>query len=312
MRVNFSFSFLTNYSYIPQLGVKADLDPSVFEDIALDLMNRHQTLACSDRTRRKGSFSTCYFKSNQCIRFTGAEKGRKFLERVSQTIQLVSVYALSCEVSGYGEIFEDKSGEVVGFVILMEKLVDLPPHFSQFDEVCKVSDRISLVGFHNDFKIDNLMLSGTTGELHAIDFDYLSANKMCISVSSFQTIELDLSAFFLSVSETHNIAKFRSFYDLFYLSLSIPATHRLCRPLLLSLQERFRDIRKTVLEPLLEFLGPEKSVDLPMEILARCPGIDAVSVNLTDLRGNAFAHQQHDWESFDYIIKSKGVYWSDS
>lgn len=242
-----------------------------------------------------------------CLRFTPSRLGEKFMRKVQGSISIVHEHSLSCVIYSFGYVFGVQANEVIGFAILMEKLDLLPSDFDDFQSLFKLCGRVSKFGFHNDMKLDNLMMSDD-GELHAIDFDYFSTSKICISVTSYQTIELDLSTF-LQEYDTKDTAIFRTFYDLSYLSLSIVGSHPLYRKVLDYLHETFNQIRASMLEPLLDLVGPKAAVDLPMEILVRCPGIDGVSVNLTDLRGNAFAHQQADWELFPSLIKSRGVYW---
>lgn len=261
----------------------------------------------SSEASTEGSFSACYLLESGCVRWTPEHLGDKFIKRVLECTRQAYEQCLTCKLYSFGYVLGRFSNQLMGFLIFMEKLDALPREYADLESVFSISDSISRCGFHNDFKIDNLMMS-REGGLYGIDFDYFSPSKICIAVSSFQTIELDLLEFLKSVPD-NDFKIFRSFYDLFYLSLSIPGSHPLYRPLLERLSERFRLIQASILEPLLTHIGPDKAVDLPMEILVRCPGIDAVSVNLTDVRGNAFAHQQTDWETFPYIIKSRGVYW---
>ena len=86
-------------------------------------------------------------------------------------------------------------------------------------------------------------------------------------------------------------------------------TNPLYLPILQRLVGLFNQLKADgVLDRVQGFLGPERMRDLPIEILARCD-IDAVSVNLFDLKGNAFAHKLEDYDQYPSLIRSNGVYW---
>lgn len=293
--------------YDPLVGYKFARNSLVESLVVEPSLGSDDLSSFSLRVHARGSFSICYISQDICLRFTPSRLGEKFMRRLNDAMCIIHAHSLSCVIHSFGYVFGVQSNEVLGFAILMEKLNMLPSDFADSQSLFELCGRVSRFGFHNDMKLDNLMISDD-GELHAIDFDYFSSSKICISVTSFQTIELDLSTF-LQTYDLEDAVMFRTYYDLSYLSLSMAGSHPLYRKLLENLHETFNQIRASMLEPLLQSVGPKAAVDLPMEILVRCPGIDGVSVNLTDLRGNAFAHQQADWDMFPSLVKSRGVYW---
>ena len=167
----------------------------------------------------------------------------------------------------------------------------------------------SLVGWPKIDPFSN-MWSELDKAVRVIDFDYFDPSKILISVTSSQTIELDLTELLESIAD-EAVWDFRSFYDYTYLSASVPGTHPLYAPILARLSSIFRRIEDTVLVPLTNYLKPSQLKDIPMEVLVRCPDVDAVSFNLLDLQGNAFAHRVSEWREFPSLIKSNGVYWPD-
>ena len=257
----------------------------------------------------EGSYNQVFSFGDFVGRFTPAKLGERFLERVRRSI-LCARGAGFFDVLVSGTIYREDTGLLIGRIMFMERMHPVPVGFSDESMVWEMVWYISRFGFHNDFKFDNILMAAQ-GRIRAVDYDYLDANKLVISLSAFQCIEFDLSGF-LGELDVENIRLFRSFYDYTYLSASLNAGNPLYSRVIARLANMFNSLeRNQVLSKLVAFVAPEKLKDIPFEVLVRCPDVDAVSVHLLDLRGNAFAHRLSTWESFPTLIKSNGVYWPD-
>ena len=209
-----------------------------------------------------------------------------------------------------GSVIKLPEGTPIGYAIFMDKLDSIPESYSDEAAIFATIREVSRIGFHNDFKLDNLLLDSTS-RVRAIDFDYFDETTLIVSVSSFQSIEVDLRDFLKSLSDTQ-VGDLRAFYDYTYLSASMAGTHSLYPRVIARLAELFRQLQvSSILHQLIKFIGEDKISDIPFEVLVRCPDIDGVSFSIFDLRGNAFAHRVPEWEGYPSLIRSTGVYWPD-
>ena len=256
----------------------------------------------------EGSFSSAWIASDYCLRFTPAGDSDPIVERVLQSAAAMVDCSLSCRIDGYGRVEKSSNSELVGVAIFMEKLSPLPLDYADEVSVFEALSRINSFGFHNDLKADNLMLS-SDGHLRVIDFDFFHATSMIVSVTAFQVIALDIDAFLSSIESSESVTVFKTIYDYTYLSASLPGSHPLYGKVLQRLKDLFVSIKDSILIPLISYIGETRVNEIPIEVLVRCPGIDAVSVNVFDLAGNAYSHGIQDWESFPTLVKSNGVYW---
>ena len=259
----------------------------------------------------EGSFSLAYVSKTMCARYTPIRNGRAFCANVIRVVRLVVEKNLGCHVFDFGELTSSLCGDLYGVVVVSERLHELPDAFSDEPQIFEQIERVNLEFFHNDLKVNNIMLTKSS-EVRLIDFDFMHPSKICVPVNSHSVIDLDFSQFFEGFPQASlAISKFRTLYDYTTLSLSVPGEHPLFCQILARLHTLFQVLLEPVLKPLLVWLPPEKLRDLPMEVLVRCPGIEAVSVNLLDLRGNAFAHNVVEWQSYPSLVRSNGVYWPD-
>jgi len=253
----------------------------------------------------EGAFSEIWVHEDLCARFTDAHEGLQFLERAATNLSFVISHKLFPIVHSYGWL-KDNTGGTKGLVLFMERLERLESPTSDLESlIYNAASQVAYHGFHNDLKIDNIMIR-KNGEICIIDYDLFDPNKIRICVNSFSFIELDFTEL---GANSHQMQLLRLFYDYSYLSLSIMGTNPLYLPILQRLVGLFNQLKaEGVLDRVQGFLGPERMRDLPIEILARCD-IDAVSVNLFDLKGNAFAHKLEAYDQYPSLIRSNGVYW---
>lgn len=176
---------------------------------------------------------------------------------------------------------------------------------------------VSQWAFHNDLLVSNLMARrGEAGELEpvVIDFDLADERRLKLAVTS-SCIVFDFDPLFGPMPpglSARLLPLWREYCDLFLLSCSISGTSALYGPVLARLAELFEELQAEVLGPLFQtdrFLTGDKKVEVPFEVCVRAGEVDAVTVNLGDLAGNAFAHRRDDWERYPAVIRSNGVYW---
>jgi len=266
----------------------------------------------SAKLESEGSFSRLWIRGEVCARFTSEAESISFLKRVVDSLDLVTGEGFTEYIHSYG-ILVDSNGRRLGLLVLMSVLDPITPNFDDEESLFSSVSRISRIGFHNDLKIDNIMLDHQGTKVCVIDFDLLSPTTLTIALSGTSFIELDLSSFMetLTTDSDSFIKLFRLFYDYTCLSLSVNQKHGLYRPVLSRLVSVFHQLEsQQYLSRLMSFLGEERVRDIPIEVLIRCPeGVEGVSVNLFDLKGNAFAHGLPDWDDYPSIFRSTGVYW---
>ena len=262
---------------------------------------------CVPRIMATGSFSDVWSLGDVCARFTRISEGSEFINRIKDALGILISNHVISYVRVYGDVI-DSSGRRLGLLIFMDHLEPLGAYFDDELSIFSTISRLSDVGFHNDFKIDNIMKSGSM--VHAIDFDLFSPTKLVVALSGTSFIELDIAPFANTLPDpTVFWKKFRTFYDYTCLSLSIGGNHPLYISVLKRLVTLFNDLPLVEMN---EYLGDAKVRDIPVEVLVRCPdGVDGVSVNFFDLQGNAFAHGLKDWMSYPGLYRSTGVYWPD-
>jgi hypothetical protein len=266
----------------------------------------------SNKPITEGSFSQAWIVGNTCCRFTRSQEGTSIISRIVESLHILLKTGILTHVHGYGYVV-DSSGRQLGLLLIMESLNDLDPHSADEKTLYSTVAQISQFGFHNDLKIDNIMQRGPS-DICVIDFDLFSPTKLVVALSGTSFIELDIEPFMHTVSDPDTfIQALRLFYDYTCLSLSINKSHPLYEPVLKRLVLVFNQLQTTnLLSNLLTFLGESQARDIPVEVLVRCPdGIEAVSVNIFDLKGNAFAHGVSDWDSYPSLFRSTGVYWPD-
>ena len=261
----------------------------------------------------EGSFSEVWSNGLECARFTRVREGPAFLERIRYALECIKSCSFVKYIHDYGYMV-DSNGHELGFLVVMEHLDPIRTEFGDESSIFLEVSRISELGFHNDLKIDNIMYSRHESRVCVIDFDLFSPTKLTIALSGTSFIELDIAPFLSKLSDPDSFIKvFRLYYDYTCLSLSINKKHGLFVSVLARLVSLFNELesdQQHLLTKLKEFLGEEKVRDIPVEVLVRCPdGVDGVSVNFFDLKGNAFAHGLSDWELYPSLFKSTGVYW---
>lgn len=263
---------------------------------------------CIPRIMAKGSFSEVWSLGDVCARFTRISEGAEFMNRAKDSLEMLIGNHVILYVRAYGDVI-DSSGRRLGLLIFMDHLKPLGVYYDDEPSIFSTISRLSEFGFHNDFKIDNIMRSGSV--VHAIDVDLFSPTKLVLALSGTSFIELDIAPFANTLSDysTAFWKKFRTFYDYTCLSLSIGGNHPLYISVLKRLVTLFNELPLVEMK---EYLGDAKVRDIPVEVLVRCPdGVDGVSVNFFDLQGNAFAHGLKDWMSYPSLYRSTGVYWPD-
>ena len=255
-----------------------------------------------------GSFSTVFLHEDLCFRYTPASTGSYFMNRALHVYAEVHKSCLGCKIWTYGELVSKYTSRIMGVVVVMARLYPLENGFSDEEGIYSELLKVNKTHFHNDLKLNNIMYGENTS-IRLIDFDYMHVSSIIISVNSNETIVLDFGEFFKDKENEFPI--FRTLYDYTTLSVSVDGDNPLYKKLLDRLVYLFNLIADTVLIPLAQWLPYEQLRDIPMEALVRCPGIEAVSVNVLDLRGNAFAHNVQNWERYPTLFKSNGVYWQD-
>lgn len=298
--------FGQQYTFESAFHIPASVVPSI-SDIIRSFLGLESLLEA--RKFAEGSFAEIWKCGEIVGRFIRASAGDKFLEKVHNSTRTCvhrNLIALYCS----GKVYRESDKHLLGIVQFMPLLFTLPNTYDDEEAVLARLSAISHFGFHNDFKVDNLMIT-STGELQVLDFDFFEETKIVISVTSFQNITADLASVLSGIADEF-ARKLRAFYDYTYLSTSLHGNHPLYRKVLNRLKIFFKELSEAgVLDKVRDAVGPSIITDIPFEVLVRCPNVDAVSIHLFDLRGNAFAHRLPDWESFPSIIKSNGVYWPD-
>jgi hypothetical protein len=258
----------------------------------------------------QGSFSGVWVHDDMCARFTDIREGTKFINKLASNTDLVTSLELISPDISYGWV-NDHRGNSLGFIIFMPRFDAVQTTDGDLEgAIFSAASKLAEYGFHNDLKIDNIM-KDVSGGIHIIDYDLFSPTVITVSVNSYSFITVDLTDFFRTVDIQENVHSFRLFYDYSYLSLSVTGDSPLYAPILLRVTGLFRHLQdRGILDQLIEFLGETQIRDMPIEILAKCE-IDAVSVNLLDPQGNAFAHGLSDWETYPSLVRSNGVYWPD-
>jgi hypothetical protein len=204
----------------------------------------------------------------------------------------------------------------------------------------------SLLAFHGDLKLDNLMRCPCTNRLVLIDFDLASEWSVRVVASARSFVVFDFHFFLTQVCglrstvsdlgllvshysegagvpgpgelpalgqlEGHcdeDIRLFRVFYDYTTFSLSLPPGHGLYPPVLERLVFLWDKLSRVLglLAQWMEGQG-DLAYTLPFECLVRAEGVRALSVNLLDLRGNALAHGLGAVEHLPRLIESRGLY----
>jgi hypothetical protein len=253
-----------------------------------------------------GSFSNIYVHERFCIRYSPVRgNGREFLKRLLRVYRIITTDDICLyDMLAFGTC-TDPAGNLLGAVGIMERLYPLSdsvPEESLFSEL----SRISRSGFHNDFTLANIM-QRLDGKVCAIDYDLFDPTKVVIAVSGHSMIEFDFAPLHLKDTD---IQLLRQLFDYTLLSLCMSGSHRLYPSVLSRLEKIFRSTEET-LTRIVEYCETTKNVlhSIPIEVMVKVPDIEATTVNVFDLRGNAFAHNIPNWESYPSLVRSNGVYW---
>lgn len=206
-------------------------------------------------------------------------------------------------------------GHFGGTALFMERLDPLGDGWSDCDTDVLLAEvgRLAQHAFHNDVKLPNVLRRD--GRPTLIDFDLMSPWLVKVAVTS-SCIEHDFGP--LLEPQGPSVASlFREYYDLFAFSLTLH-DGALYRRVLHRLIELWGLLESCVLRPLLGSADAEKLNDVPFEVLVRVP-LEGVSVNLLDLRGNLYVHNQGDVGSrqawllacahLPQLLRSGGAYW---
>jgi len=144
--------------------------------------------------------------------------------------------------------------------LVMETLDEIQTTIAQYTTFLKSVERMSASMFHNDLKRDNVMQKNGLPIL--IDFDLAHASKIRIAVSAGATLDFDF--------ESHGLAipAMRTYYDLFYYTMSIPASHPWYASIFLTLHDLFIELQP-LFERLLAELSEKARTEIPLEVLVR-------------------------------------------
>lgn len=208
---------------------------------------------------------------------------------------------------GYGTVEQTLGGYFRGTVIFMERLDPLGEAWTAADTAAlfRGVGKLAQVGFHNDLKLANVLRR--CGQPVIIDFDLMAQWSVKVAVTS-SCIEQDFREL-LEPQGAQVAQRFREYYDLFALSLTLEDGH-LFRATLKRLQALWIMLETPVFRPMLETFPPNMLSEVPLEVLVRVP-LQGVSVSLLDLRGNLFVHggTPQACQGLPQLVCSNGVYW---
>lgn len=252
----------------------------------------------------------------------------KVLDKPAREVFKVAAARNACEawrrglgprVYGTGWLRQEKGAQRRFMVIVLEAL--LPLDLTTSESACPVltvAREISQWAFHNDLTLVNVMsrqsCTGGPREPVVIDYDMADEWRLKLAVTT-SFIEFDFRPLFESrppALSSSLLPLWREYCDLVLLTCSVDGSHILYRPTLARLVDLFEELREQVLEPLFTtdlFTSNESKTLVPFEVCVRAPGIEAVTINLGDLTGNAFAHGVGTWAQYPSVIRSNGVYW---
>ncbi|KAF4750466.1 hypothetical protein FOZ62_021597 [Perkinsus olseni] len=210
-------------------------------------------------------------------------------------------------VYGYGWCRQHMGGRDRSMCLVQEKLVPVES-IMQLDEeeLFEVVSKLSLLTFHNDLKLDNIMRDPHDGSLKLIDFDLVSPDCIVIPVTAAQNIIINCREEFPHFPEY--AVEFRAYYDYFTFSLTLSGASKLYGLVFDRLIALGKSL-KPFLEGVVAALPRERLKDLPFEALVREKSMNAVTVNIFDLAGNAVAHGLGELpEGAFQLVRSNGVY----
>ncbi|KAF4687910.1 hypothetical protein FOZ63_022679, partial [Perkinsus olseni] len=129
-------------------------------------------------------------------------------------------------VYGYGWCRQHMGGRDRSMCLVQEKLVPVES-IMQLDEeeLFEVVSKLSLLTFHNDLKLDNIMRDPHDGSLKLIDFDLVSPDCIVIPVTAAQNIIINCREEFPHFPEY--AVEFRAYYDYFTFSLTLSGASKL-------------------------------------------------------------------------------------
>jgi len=255
--------------------------------------------------RGEGCYSTVWGDSVVAVK---VYEGKKSLESFRLKACELAIKHAEIPIYGYGTIKRYKGAPLIApsIGLVMHTLQEITAYSTvRFSTFLQQLEKLSQSIFHNDLKRDNVMQ--WNGHPRLIDFDLGDPTKIRVAVSAGSTIDFDF--------EPHGLAipTFRTYYDLFYFSLSISAEHPWWLDIIEKLRELFGEL-KPLFENLLKNVSSEKLHEIPLEVLVREESITGTTCHLLDLRGMVMAHSIEDGEQvsgaddFPTLIKSRGIY----
>ncbi len=291
-------------------GNSLHFEGSLSEFGAVKLGTMRDALAASilGECYSEGSFSKIFLHENLCVRFTPLlGNGRAFLRRIEHAYMTVITKRLShCRTYSFGTIRWRDTGILLGEVVVMESLAPLTEDIEE-TRVFAELEVIARCGFHNDFTLSNIM-QRVDGVVCVIDFDLLDETKVIVAASAYSFIEVDFAGLILVQKDLEHL---RQLFAYSQLSLCLSGEHHLYQPVLDRLVHIFQSLTENAIHIKISQYCEAKGVlhQVPIEVLVKLPDLNATTVNVFDLRGNAYAHNLPDWERYPSLVRSNGVYW---
>ncbi|KAF4676705.1 hypothetical protein FOL47_005422 [Perkinsus chesapeaki] len=261
------------------------------------------------RIRKMGEGSYCRVVADDriALRRMPSRETEKMQLRFPEMMVKAADLGVTGRVYGYGWCRQHMGGHDRSMCLVQEKLepVDSIMQIDE-EELFEVVSKLSTLTFHNDLKLDNIMRDPRDGSLKLIDFDLVSPNCFLIPVTASQNIIVNCKEEFPNFE--HYAVRFRTYYDYFTFSLTLPGTSKLYHLVLNRLILLGAEL-KPFLEGVVGAISPDRLEEVPFEALVKERGIEGVTVNIFDLAGNAISHGIKEVpEGAFQLVKSNGVY----
>ncbi|EER01938.1 conserved hypothetical protein [Perkinsus marinus ATCC 50983] len=255
----------------------------------------------------QGSYCQVVADDSVALRRMSSRETERLQLRFPEMMMRAADLGVTGRVYGYGWCRQHMGGRDHSMCLVQERLVPVES-LSEIDEdqLFEVVTKLSILTFHNDLKLDNIMKDPRDGSLKLIDFDLVSPDCLVIPVTASQNIIINCKEDFPNFSE--NAVEFRAYYDYFTFSLTLSGASQLYTLVLNRLIALGRSL-KPFLEGVVAVLSTGQLAAPPFEALVREKSINAVTVNIFDLYGNAVAHGMNEPpEGAFQLIESNGVY----